>query len=58
MPYHIRKLPNRDKYKVYTQDGTPLSKVGLSHEQAVKQKIAVSIGEFGKKQNNKKFQKK
>lgn len=45
MPYHIRKLPNQEKYKVYTDKGKPLSKKGLSHEQATKQKIAVSLNE-------------
>lgn len=45
MPYYIRKLPNQEKYKVYTDKGKPLSKKGLTHKQAEKQKIAVSLNE-------------
>lgn len=45
MPYHIRKMPNQDKYKVYTDKGKPLSKKGLTYKQAEKQKIAVSLSE-------------
>ena len=48
MPYRIRKLPNKDLYKVYSKDGTPLSKIGLSKTQAEKQKIAVTLSELRK----------
>ena len=43
MPYRIRKQPNKNLYKVYSQSGTPLSKKGLTMKQAIKQKIAASI---------------
>ena len=45
MPYHIRKQPNQRLYKVYTEEGRPLSKVGLPLTVAKKQLIAVSISE-------------
>lgn len=48
MPYRLRKLPNKDLYKVYSKDGTPLSKKGLSKTQAEKQKIAVTLSELRK----------
>ena len=43
MPYHIRKLPGKDLYKVYGKDGKPHSKEGLSHEMAKKQLTALNI---------------
>jgi hypothetical protein len=51
MPYHIRKQPNQPLYKVYTQDGRPLSKKGLPLEKAKKQMRAVEMNEFSKKKN-------
>ena len=45
MPYHIRKQPNVNKWKVYTQDGRPLSKEGLPLKKAKAQLIAVSLSE-------------
>jgi hypothetical protein len=45
MPYKIRKLPNVEKYKVYSDKGHSLSKKGLTYKQAVKQRIAVSLSE-------------
>ena len=49
MPYRIRKQPNKNLYKVYSQSGKPLSKKGLTMKQAVKQRIAVSIAEAVKR---------
>ena len=43
MPYRIRKLPNKDLYKVYSENGTPLSKKGLSKTQAERQKTAATL---------------
>jgi hypothetical protein len=44
MPWHIRKRPNHpNQAKVYSQDGTPLSKKWLSLKQAEKQLVAVRI---------------
>ena len=43
MPYHIRKLPHQDLYKVYGEDGKPHSHNGLSKEMAKKQLIALNI---------------
>lgn len=51
MPYKLRKMPNKNLYKVYSQDGTPLSKKALSKTQAEKQKIAVTLSEL--RQENK-----
>lgn len=42
MPLRIRKMPNKNLYKVY-DNGKPLSKKGLSKKVAEKQKIAVQI---------------
>lgn len=49
MPYRIRKLPNKDLFKVYSQDGTPLSKKGLSKTQAEKQKTAATLSDLRQK---------
>ena len=49
MPYHLRKMPNKDLYKVYSESGTPLSKKGLSKTQGEKQKTAVTLSEIRKK---------
>ena len=46
MPYKLRKMPNKDLYKVYSQDGTPLSKKGLSKTQAEKQKTAATLSDL------------
>lgn len=46
MPYHIRKCPHQNAYKVYGPNG-PLSKRCLPHETAVKQRIAVRLNEIG-----------
>ena len=46
MPYRIRKLPNKDLFKVYSQDGTPLSKKGLSKAQAERQKTAATLSDL------------
>jgi hypothetical protein len=46
MPYRLRKMPNKNLFKVYSQDGTPLSKKGLSKTQAEKQKIAVTLSDL------------
>ena len=43
MPYTIK--PYKTGYRVYGQDGTPLSKKPLSLRRAKKQKIAVNISE-------------
>jgi len=43
MPYRIRKLPKKDLYKVYGEDGTPHSKEGLTLEMAKKQMTALNI---------------
>jgi hypothetical protein len=46
MPYKLRKMPNKDLYKVYSQDGTPLSKKGLSKTQAERQKTAATLSDL------------
>lgn len=43
MPYHIRKQPKKQLYKVYSESGTPLSKKGLPLARAKKQLTAVNI---------------
>ena len=43
MPFRIRKLPNKDLFKVYSESGTPLSKKGLSKTAAEKQKVAATL---------------
>lgn len=43
MPYHIRKLPNKNLFKVYDNSGIPLSKKGLTKSKAKKQIIAVHL---------------
>lgn len=45
MPYTIRKMPGKDLYKIYTEDGKALSKQGLPYADALKQRIAVSLSE-------------
>ena len=45
MPYTIRKMPGKDLYKVYTEDGKALSKQGLPYANALKQRIAASLSE-------------
>jgi hypothetical protein len=46
MPYKLRKMPNKDLYKVYSESGTPLSKKGLSKTQAEKQKTAATLSDL------------
>ena len=46
MPYKIRKMPNKDLFKVYSESGTPLSKKGLSKTQAEKQKTAATLSDL------------
>lgn len=46
MPYRIRKLPNKDLFKVYSESGTPLSKKGLSKTQAERQKTAATLSDL------------
>lgn len=53
MPYRIRKQPNKATYKVYSQDGTPLSNKGLSLARAKKQLTAVNIQYALKKRGKK-----
>jgi hypothetical protein len=43
MPFKVRKLPNQDLYKVYSENGTPLSKKGLSKTAAERQKTAATL---------------
>ena len=43
MPFKLRKLPNQDLYKVYSENGTPLSKKGLSKAAAERQKTAATL---------------
>lgn len=43
MPYHIRKLPHHDLYKVYGEDGKPHSHNGLTLEMAKRQLTALNI---------------
>lgn len=45
MPYRIRKLPNRNLYKVYTPEGRSLSKKGISYKTAMKQIIAIYLSQ-------------
>lgn len=46
MPYHIRRCPHQDAYKVYGPHG-PLSKRCLPLEMAKKQRTAVYLSEHG-----------
>jgi hypothetical protein len=46
MPYRVRKMPNKDLFKVYSESGTPLSKKGLSKTQAEKQKTAATLSDL------------
>ena len=48
MPYHIRKQPHAELYKVYTESGKPLSYRGLPLQTATRQRTAVMMREFGK----------
>jgi len=50
MPYYIRKLPNKDLYKVYSKDGKPHSNKGLSKTVAKRQLTALNIA-YSKKKN-------
>jgi len=43
MPFRIRKVANKNLFKVYSEDGTALSKMGLSRTQAEKQKTAATL---------------
>lgn len=43
MPFKIRKLPNQELWKVYSENGTPLSKKGLSKTEAERQKTAATL---------------
>lgn len=43
MPYRVRKMPNKELWKVYSEDGTPLSKKGLPKNVAEKQKTAATL---------------
>jgi hypothetical protein len=43
MPYKIRRLPNVNLFKVYSENGTPLSKKGLSKAAAERQKTAATL---------------
>jgi hypothetical protein len=43
MPYHIMRLPGTELFKVYSEDGKPHSKKGLSREMAEKQMTALNI---------------
>lgn len=54
MPYRIRKLPNQNKYKVYSESGKPLSKKGLSLKKAQAQRTASNLTELGIKRKRKK----
>jgi len=45
MPYHIRKIPNKNLYKVYNKKGKSLSHKGLTYKNARKQIIAVHLSE-------------
>ena len=47
MPYTIRKCPNQDAYKVYSESGRPLSKKCLPLERAKKQRTAAFLSETG-----------
>lgn len=42
----IRKLPNKNLYKVYGETGRPLSEQGLSKKMAEKQATAVRLSEL------------
>ena len=46
MPYRIRKLPNKNLFKVYSESGTPLSKKGLSKTMAQAQKVAATLSDL------------
>ena len=48
MPYKIRKLPNQNKFKVYSKSGAH-SKKGLSKAVAQKQLTALNLAELRKK---------
>ena len=43
MPWHIRKRPNHNQYKVYGERGNPLSKEWKSKADAEKQLNAIRI---------------
>lgn len=49
MPYHIRKMPKKNLYKVYDNSGVPLSKKGLTLANAKKQIVAVYLSKERKK---------
>lgn len=47
MPYHIRKLPNKNKYKVYDNSGVATSnKPFTSREKAHKQIVAIHLSKL------------
>lgn len=52
MPYKLRKLPGKDLYKVYSEDGKPHSKEGLTLEMAKKQMTALNIAYSREKHNS------
>lgn len=43
MPWYIRKRPNHNEYKVYGENGNPLSKEWKTRYEAEKQLKAVQI---------------
>lgn len=49
MPWHIRKRPNHNQYKVYGERGNPLSKEWKTKAEAEKQLKAVKANYYSKK---------
>ena len=43
MPYHIRKIKNKNLYKVYDNKGHSTTKNGMTKTNALKQIIAIKI---------------
>jgi hypothetical protein len=58
MPYHLRKMPGKNLYKVYGEDGKPHSKEGLTLEMAKKQLTALNIAYAREKGHDIPFKKK
>ena len=48
MPYKIRKMPNKELWKVYGEDGKPHSKRGLTKRMAERQKTALDLAHLRK----------
>ena len=46
MPNRIRKMPNKELWKVYGKSGVPFSNKGLSKKMAEKQLVAVNLSEL------------